>query len=274
MGIPYAEVIGDPIAHSKSPLIHNFWLRKLGLEGDYRRRKVAAGGLAAYLAERRRDPDWRGCNLTMPLKLEALKAVDRWDPLAARTGAGNIILREGDELVAYNSDVPGFIEPVAGLLRKRHPDRAAIIGAGGAARAALVALSDWGVESIVILARRPKAARAMVDALGIRAEIAPVRDESLQDVSILVNATPAGLAGHEPLDIDLRHLHPDEPIVYDLVYEPAETHLLAKAKALPLAYAVNGIGMLIAQAARGFSRFFHAEPPRELDPVLEGLLTR
>jgi shikimate dehydrogenase len=273
MGIPYAEVIGDPVAHSKSPLIHNFWLRSLGIEGDYRRTRVELDGLHAHLDERRRDPDWRGCNLTMPLKMEVLAVVDRIDPLAARVGAANAVVREGAELVAYNGDVAGFIEPAAGLLWRRYPGGVAIIGTGGAARAVLVALSRWDVGPMVVLARRPEAARAMLDATGVEADIAPIADESLKGLSILVNATPAGMAGYASLEIDLRMMNQDEPLIYDLIYFPEETPLMAKARALPLAYALNGLGMLVAQAAQSFRHFFHAEPPRNLDGMLQRLLT-
>jgi shikimate dehydrogenase len=274
MAVPYAEVIGDPIAHSKSPLIHNFWLHSLNIAGDYRRTPVGPGGLNAYLESRRNDPDWRGCNVTMPLKLEALADVDRLDPLAARVGAANIIVREGADLVAYNGDVAGFIEPAAGVLWRRYPGGAAIVGTGGAARAVLVALAGWDVGSLTVLARRPEAARAMLDSVRVDADIAPIQDKSLEGLSILVNATPAGMAGHAPLEIDLGLLNQDEPLIYDLVYSPVETPLLTKARALPLAYAMNGLGMLIAQAAQSFRRFFDAEPPRELDGMLGRLLVQ
>jgi shikimate dehydrogenase len=268
MGVPYAEVIGDLIARSKSPLIHGFWLRSLKLEREYRSAQVGSDGLRAHLAERRGDPHWLGCNLTMPLKTAVLDSVDRVDPLAAQVGAANIVVREGSELVAYNSDVEGFIEPAAGLLWRRSPGGAAIVGTGGAARAVLVGLSRLDVGPMVVLARRPQAARAMLEAIGVAADIAPIEDDSLDGLSILVNATPAGMDGFGPLTLDPRRLNQDEPLVYDLVYSPEETPLLSRAKALPLAYAMNGLGMLVAQAAQSFRRFFDAEAPRNLDGML------
>ena len=111
MGNPFAEVIGDPIAHSKSPLIHNFWLEKLGIDGAYQRTRIAAGGLADHLAARRNDPDWRGCNLTMPHKQAATGALQEVESSASRIGAVNTVVRapDGDRLVGYNTDAAGFV---------------------------------------------------------------------------------------------------------------------------------------------------------------------
>ena len=132
----YAEVIGDPIAQSKSPAIHGFWLAKLGLHHEYRAAHVTSAGLAAYLAKRRADPDWLGCNVTMPHKQAVMPLLDRLDPLAAGIGAVNTVVHEPDgSLTGYNTDAAGFIEPLQGLLDQQHLFRMArIIGAGGAAR--------------------------------------------------------------------------------------------------------------------------------------------
>lgn len=106
--IPYAEVIGDPIVQSKSPAIHGYWIRQLGLDADYRAAHVTAEGLADYLISRRADPAWRGCNVTMPHKQAVIPLLDRLDPLAARIGAVNTIVAEQGQLVGYNTDAAGF----------------------------------------------------------------------------------------------------------------------------------------------------------------------
>ena len=137
MNAPYAEVIGDPIAQSKSPAIHNYWLGKLGLDAEYRACHVTAEGLEDYLRQRRADADWRGCNVTMPHKQAVMSHLDRLDPLAERIGAVNTIVREADgALTGYNTDAAGFLEPLRPLLGREHLFRMArVLGTGGAARA-------------------------------------------------------------------------------------------------------------------------------------------
>jgi shikimate dehydrogenase len=140
MTSPYAEVIGDPIIQSKSPAIHGYWLGKLGLEADYRACHVTADGLAAYLAERREDPDWRGCNVTMPHKQAVIALLDRLEIGAEMVGAVNTIVprrRAGRPtmLIGSNTDVAGFLEPLQPLLAQPHLFRMArVLGTGGAAR--------------------------------------------------------------------------------------------------------------------------------------------
>jgi len=133
-GRPYAEVIGDPVAHSKSPLIHRFWLDRLGIDADYRATRVAADGLADYFARCRADPDWRGCNVTMPHKLAVLDHVADPGDLGRSIGAANTVLRQRDRLIATNTDAAGFYAPLADIDLAGAP--VAVIGSGGAARAA------------------------------------------------------------------------------------------------------------------------------------------
>ena len=149
---PYAEVIGDPIEQSKSPAIHTFWLDRLGIDAEYRACHVAAADLAAYFERKRTDPDWRGCNVTMPHKQAAMALVDALDPLAARIGAVNTVLRQADgTLTGCNTDAPGFLEPLRTRLAQTHYFRMArVIGTGGAARAIVAALADEGF--VVVLA--------------------------------------------------------------------------------------------------------------------------
>ena len=152
MSTPFAEVIGDPIVQSKSPLIHGFWLDALGLPGDYRRAHVKSEELAAYIAERRIDPDWRGCNVTMPHKAAVMGLVDDPGDIRGTIGAMNTIVRQPDgALIGTNTDAAGFYSPLAELDLEGAP--VAVVGAGGAARAVLFALARANVGSVSSLNR-------------------------------------------------------------------------------------------------------------------------
>ena len=145
----YAEVIGDPIVQSKSPAIHGYWLRRLGLDADYRAAHVTAEGLADYLASRRADPLWRGCNVTMPHKQAVIPLLDALDPLAARIGAVNTVVPEDGRLIGYNTDAGGFLEPLRPYLAQQHLFRMArVLGTGGAALARLEAIVHPAVGKV------------------------------------------------------------------------------------------------------------------------------
>jgi shikimate dehydrogenase len=281
----YAEVIGDPIAQSKSPAIHKFWLGKLGVIADYRACHVAAGGLADYFAARRLDPDWRGCNITMPHKQAAMALVDQLDPLAERIGAINMVTRDpAGMLTGYNADAAGFIEPLLPLLADSHLWRMArIIGSGGAARAIVAALAEHGF-TMVLAARDPAQARALLDELAPGGEhhTPPLShfavptdfafDDRAQLLDLVVNASPLGMAGQASLQFDLSHVPPGST-VYDVVTDPVETPLLAAARAAGLP-TIDGLAMLIGQAAAAFETFFGQPAPRQHDAELRALLTR
>ena len=167
---PYAEVIGDPIVQSKSPAIHGFWIDQLGLAADYRAMHVTPAQLDNYIALRRADPAWRGCNVTMPHKQAVIALLDRLDPQASAIGAVNTIVREGSELVGYNTDAAGFLEPLRTQLTQPHLFRMArILGTGGAARAIVAALAQEGF-TLVLAGRDPAKARALLDQLAPRGE--------------------------------------------------------------------------------------------------------
>ena len=268
----YAEVIGDPIAQSKSPVIHGFWLEKLGIAADYRRAHVKADGLADYLGARRADPDWRGCNVTMPHKQAVIPLLDRLDPLAARIGAVNTIVPEQGALVGYNTDAPGFLEPLQPLLAQTHYFRMArVLGTGGAARAIIAALADAGLV-IVLAGRNVAKARALLDELdpGGEHHVAPLdhfadaTDFAFDDregcLDLVVNASSLGMTGQSPLTFDLSHAPPGS-VFYDIVTSPLETGLLKAARDAGFA-TVDGLSMLIGQADHAFRRFFGAVPPR------------
>ncbi len=272
MSAPYAEVIGDPIAQSKSPVIHGFWLEKLGIVGDYRRALVKTEGLADYLASRRADPDWRGCNVTMPHKQAVIALLDRLDPLAGRIGAVNTIVSEDGQLVGYNTDAPGFLEPLQPLLAQTHYFRMArVLGTGGAARAIIAALAGEGVM-IVLAGRNPDKARALLDELdpGGEQHIAPLdhfadaTDFAFDDregcLDLVVNASSLGMTGQPPLPFDLTHAPPGS-VFYDIVTSPLETAFLKAARAAGFG-TIDGLSMLIGQADHAFRKFFGAIPPR------------
>jgi shikimate dehydrogenase len=283
MGVPYAEVIGDPIAHSKSPLIHSFWLEKLGLIGRYRAWHVPdePDAVQVYLAGAIGDADWLGCNVTAPHKRAALALVDRLTPEAARASAVNIVTRDGAELVGHNSDGQGFLEPLRPTLARTHLFRMArIFGAGGAAQAVAHALADCGF-TLVVAARDQRAATALL--AGIKGEhhavalshFAQPTDFRFDDRSgildLVVNATPLGMDGRPALPLDWSHVPPGS-IVYDLVYAPLETPLLREARDRGHR-TIDGLGMLIGQAAVAFELFFGQPAPREHDSELRDLLT-
>lgn len=265
---PYAEVIGDPIAHSKSPLIHGFWLEALGIDAEYRRRHVRPEELESYFKARRADPAWRGCNITAPHKESALDFVP--DPGGIRTtiGAINTVFRdESGAIAGTNTDAAGFWSPISALDLSDRP--VVVVGAGGAARAVLFALSRVGVGPVTILNRTPLKAAGLLAAFGLKGNALPL-DAPLPPAALLVNASTLGMTGQPPLSLDLAPL-PDDAIVYDLVYAPLQTGLLRAAEERGLE-TVDGLDMLIGQAALAFELFFDAEPPRERDDELREIL--
>lgn len=271
--IPYAEVIGDPIAQSKSPTIHNYWIGQLGLNADYRKAHVTAEGLEDYLTNRRTDENWRGCNVTMPHKQAVMAHLDRLDPLAETIGAVNTIIREDDgSLTGYNTDAGGFLEPLKTALKEKHLFRMArIMGTGGAARAIIAALAGEGVV-IVLSGRNTKKARALLDELAPKGEhhVAPLThfakptdfefDDRDRCFDLVVNASPLGMAGQPELAFDFSHAPPGS-VVYDIVTNPIETPFLKNAREQGFE-ALDGLNMLIGQAAEAFERFFGAVPIR------------
>lgn len=272
MSLAYAEVIGDPIAQSKSPLIHCFWLEKLGIAGDYRHAHVRSEGLADYFTARRADPDWRGCNVTMPHKQAVIPLIDRLDPLAESIGAVNTVVREGGLLVGYNTDAPGFLEPLQPLLRQTHYFRMArVLGTGGAARAIVAALA--GQNMVIVLAGRDiEKARALLEDIDPSGEHHVVSLDHFADstdfpfddregcLDLIVNASSLGMGGQEPMRFDMSHAPPGS-VFYDIVTSPLETDFLKAASEAGFR-TVDGLSMLIGQADHAFRKFFGAMPPR------------
>ena len=265
----YAEVIGDPISQSKSPVIHGFWLDALGIDAEYRCCHVTADGLGDYFAERRADPDWRGCNITLPHKIAALDHVEDRGNVRASIGAINTVLRDGDALIGTNTDAGGFFAPIAGLdLAGQH---AIVVGSGGAARAILFALARIEIGRVTLMCRSPLKGAALLASFGLKGDVVAMGAPLGPSAALLVNASALGMVGQPPLAIDLSPL-PDHAVVYDIVYAPLETPLLAQAHDRGLD-TVDGLEMLVGQAALAFELFFDAEPPRDRDEDLRALLT-
>jgi shikimate dehydrogenase len=283
MNRAYAEVIGDPIEQSKSPAIHSFWLKHLGIDAEYRAEHVTPARLGDYLSSRRMDPDWRGCNVTMPHKQEVIAYLDQLDPLAARIGAVNTIIPEGGVLIGYNTDAPGFLEPLQPMLADTHLFRMArVLGTGGAARAIVSALAQQGMV-IVLAGRDPAKARALLDELAPPSEGSAIEhhavdiavfmrptDFAFEDrehcFDLVVNASLLGMVGQPPLKFDWTHA-PPRSVVYDIVTSPLDTAFLKAGRQAGFR-TVDGLAMLIGQADHAFRRFFGAKPPRNADGAL------
>lgn len=277
----YAEVIGDPIAQSKSPKIHKFWLEKLGIDADYRAQLVIADGVGAYLASRREDRDWRGCNVTMPHKQAVQPFLDTVSRDASRIGAVNTIYRQADRLIGENTDGEGFLEPLQPWLGQSHLFRMArVLGAGGAARAVAAALVDHGF-TLVVAARDTAKCETILAPLPGEHHVttldhfAAPTDFEFDDreglLDLVVNTTPLGMTGNPPLDFDFSHVPPGS-VVYDIVTSPVRTPLLIAAEERGFR-TIDGLAMLVGQAAAAFRLFFGAEAPREHDAELRALLT-
>jgi len=255
-----ACVIGWPIGHSRSPLIHNYWIKQHGLDAEYRREAVSPEQFAdfiTHLVER----GYVGANVTVPHKEVAL-ALSEPDERARAVGAANTLWLDGARLRSTNTDVEGFI----GNLDATAPgwDRglqcALVLGAGGGARAVVFGLLERGVGRILLVNRTADRAAALQTQFGGRVE--PLRwgdlNARMSEAGLLVNTTSLGMAGQPPLTIDLARLSANA-VVSDLVYVPLETALLAAARSRGLR-AVGGLGMLLHQAVGGFQRWFGMRP--------------
>ncbi len=282
---PYAEVIGDPIAQSKSPLIHEFWLKQLGIEADYRSHRVTSTDLASYIAESREDPAWRGCNITMPLKQEVIPLLDQVEGDAQTIGAVNTVYRgDNGELIGANTDAVGFTEPLQDILASEHLFRMArIIGTGGAARAIITALTSHGF-TLVIAARNQAKAKQLLKELHPEGEhytapldhFAKPTDFAFDDrdrcLDLVVNASPLGMRGSPELVFDWSHA-PPRSIAYDIVTDPVKTPFLQHAAEAGFP-AIDGLSMLIGQAAAAFEKFFGQAPPRDHDAQLRKVISQ
>lgn len=281
-----AGVIGWPIAHSKSPLIHRFWLTKLGIDGDYGRFAVAPERLGDAVRALQ-ALGLRGVNVTVPHKVAVMAHLNRIDPLAATVGAVNTVVVEDGALAGYNTDGVGFMEPLQSLPKDDlgFIGMAVIIGAGGAARAIATVMRNSGFDIDIYNRdlRKAEALAATLAPIAFAHQFPDRPDPNGEQIVlgtdigrevkayVLVNTTSLGMIGQPPLNLDFDLIHPDS-IAYDIVYQPLETQFLRDARARGLR-TIDGLAMLIGQAAAAFALFFGAPAPREHDAELRALLT-
>jgi shikimate dehydrogenase len=257
-----AGVMGWPIGHSRSPLLHGFWLERYGIDGAYVKLPVRPGDAPAALRALRLL-GFAGCNVTAPHKQAALAAMDRVDDVVRRIGAVNtVIVRDDGSLEGRNTDAFGFMAHLAqsapGFSAKSGP--AVVVGAGGAARAIVVALIDAGAPEIRVVNRTRERADALAREFGrpLTAVEWNAREAALADTALLVQTTTLGMQGQPPLDLALDRL-PASAVVDDIVYAPLETRLLAAARARGNRV-VDGLGMLLHQGRPGFAAWFGVDP--------------
>ena len=256
-----AAVIGWPISHSRSPLIHGYWLKKHGIEGTYERCPVKPEEVPAFIDGLRRG-DFAGCNVTVPHKEAVLKLVDDADETARAIGAANTLWMEGGRLRATNTDAHGFLANLEAAYPdwRDPPGIPMVVGAGGAARAVIHALRGSGCRNILLTNRTRARADELVDYFGDNVEALDwgIRRAGVADCSLLINTTTQGMAGQAALDVPVDALNPLS-IVYDLVYVPLRTPLMRAAEARGLR-TLGGLGMLLHQAGVGFEHWFGAKP--------------
>ena len=277
---PYAEVIGDPIAHSKSPLIHGFWLDKLGIDARYDATRVTAAELPGFLEQRRADPAWRGCNVTMPLKIAAAALLDEHRSPDRVNEPVNLLIKEKGRLIGTNTDVHGVLEPLRMAARplpgsswpaSDAPRSAVVLGSGGVLLSVTRVLKSLGYRPVTVVARSEEKLRELLDQEGGQLRFVPW-GAPLPACDLLVNATPLGMAGQGPLSYDAASVRPDG-LVFEMSYDPLVTSLVADARARGLRW-IDGLQMLVAQAAPSFERLFGQPAPREHDAELRELLLR
>ncbi len=277
MKLPAAAcVIGWPAAHSRSPIIHKYWLKSFGIEGDYRIEAVEPENFSAFIASLQAR-GYRGANVTIPHKEQAL-ALAQADERAKAVGAANTLWFDGDILRATNTDVEGFVNNLDAWSPgwDKRVSTALVLGAGGSARAVLFGLLERGVRTIHLVNRTLPRAEELVRQFGARVKPATWNrvGELLPQADLLVNTTSLDMTGQPPLDIDTSLL-PKNALVAENVFAPLETELLKAARGRGLATA-DGLGMLLHQAVRGFSLWFGEKPEvtAELRALVEADLTK
>lgn len=262
-------VIAWPAGHSRSPLIHNYWIKQHKLNAEYRREAVPPDKFAAFV-ESLRGNGYIGANITVPHK-EAALALSEPDDRARAVGAANTLWYNDDTLRSTNTDVEGFLAnlDVAAPGWDRGLETAVVLGAGGGARAVVFAFLQREVGRVYVINRTRDRAQALKKKFGARVHLAGWNETTglLGGAGILVNTTTLGMVGQPPLEINLRC--PASLVVADLVYAPLETGLLASARARGLRTA-DGLGMLLHQAVRGFQLWFGVRP--EVTPELRALV--
>ncbi|WP_025657936.1 shikimate dehydrogenase [Rhizobium sp. IBUN] len=269
---PRAFVTGFPVKHSRSPLIHGYWLKTLGLPGSYRAHEVAPADFPAFIASLKSgEASFVGGNVTIPHKEMAFKLADDPDALSEELGASNTLWMEGGRLKATNTDGGGF----TANLDERHPGwdkahSAVVLGAGGASRAIIQALRDRGIKEIHLVNRTVGRAQELADRFGssVKAHSMAALAEVMHGAGLFVNTTSLGMDGEDAPEIDFSPLLSDA-VVTDIVYVPLKTPFLVQAERQGFAV-VDGLGMLLHQAVPGFEKWFGHRP--KVDDKLRALI--
>ncbi len=251
-----AAVIGDPVAHSLSPRVHNAAFAAAGLDWVFVALRTPAGGASAVL-DAMAASSLGGLSVTMPLKAEVADHLRSLDPLAASLGAVNCVARDGGELVGHNTDASGFATWLAAAGHPLSDARVVVLGAGGAGRAVVAGALAAGAASVVVVNRSPAPAAAAAALGPQRCSIGELNDVAGADV--VVNATSVGMSGQPGCPVPVGLLRPGH-VVADLVYDPVATELLRAARDVGAA-ALDGVGMLVHQAADAFRLWTGVEPP-------------
>jgi len=269
-GVRAACVIGWPIRHSRSPLIHGYWIKQYGLAADYRPEAVAPEAFADFIRDLPAH-GYVGANITIPHKEAALQLSEP-DDRARAVGASNTLWFDGGRLRSTNTDVEGFTANLDTAVQgwELRGGEAVVLGAGGSARAVVHGLIERGMAKINVVNRTLDRAQALRERFGTAVQPAhwTALPQLLTRTGLLVNTTSLGMTGQPPLEIDLRSL-PRHAVVTDLVYVPLETPLLVAARSRGHAIA-DGLGMLLHQAVRGFQLWFGVRP--EVTPELRSLI--
>lgn len=269
-------IIGDPVIHSKSPLLQNAMCQALGLDYVYLCQPVKPEGLDAFLTAAR-TLGYAGFNATMPFKELLIPRLDELDPLAAKLGAVNTVCIKDGKLYGYNTDCPGFAAALKGRGFDPKGKRILLLGAGGAAKAAAVGLADAGAARVTVANRTEEKARAVAGLIPGQGAVCgwdlPALTAEAAQCDLLVNATSLGMAGQGEFEnLDFLSALPKNALVSDLIYHPVQTQLLRQAKALGHE-AMNGLPLLMHQAILALEKFAGTPvPPEKVIPALEALL--
>ena len=258
-----AGVIGWPVSHSLSPRLHNFWLKKYNINGEYKAYPVEPGGLPEFIKNMRADENFRGVNLTIPHKEIVMDLLDIVADAARKIGAVNTIINENGKLCGINTDAYGFAENIKPFIADKK--KAVVLGAGGAAKAVCFALNEAGFKDVIITNRTISRAESLSSVIRNLSSVVDweKRSEILHGVDLLVNTTSLGMTGKEPLEINLSLL-PKTALVTDIVYSPLITPLLAQARDRGNP-AVDGLGMLLHQAVPAFEAWFGIRPEVDVE---------
>ncbi len=257
MSFVKAGVIGHPIAHSKSPIIHGHWIETYGLQGSYEAIDIAPDNLEKGVKDLIAR-GYAGFNVTVPHKESIFRLCMEIDDVASAIGAVNTVVIKDGALFGTNTDAYGFMENLRAHTDMARVKKAVILGAGGAARAATYGLLQAGIKHVVVTNRKMERAQSLTSLGDIK--IVPWEDRSaiLPDADLMVNTTALGMTGKDALEIDLSGMKANG-VVYDIVYAPLMTDLLVQARSHGLGV-VTGIGMLLHQARGGFERWFGVNP--------------